>query len=126
MMDGLADALASISAGILLLRDDPHDDEAPPITEAPVDAVVLIGCSGRTRAALEIVRQRGLPVVVIEGDAGEGFRGSRWTTERPAPRSPVMYSIWGIRTSRRSPCPWMPSAVAARSHRSGWPRRPST
>ncbi|MFD5224079.1 LacI family DNA-binding transcriptional regulator [Microbacterium sp. NPDC058342] len=73
MMDGLSDALASISAGILLLRDDPQGDEAPPITEAPVDAVVLIGCSGRTRAALETVRQRGLPVVVIEGDAGEGI-----------------------------------------------------
>lgn len=73
MMDGLTDALAEVSAGILLLRDDPHGDEAPPVTEAPVDAVVLIGCSGRTRSALEIVRQRGLPVVVIEGDAGEGI-----------------------------------------------------
>ena len=73
MMDGLSDALAAISAGILLLRDDPQGDEAPPITEAPVDAVVLIGCSGRTRSALETVRQRGLPVVVIEGDAGEGI-----------------------------------------------------
>lgn len=72
MMDGLSDALAADSAGILLLRDDPQGDEAPPITEAPVDAVVLIGCSGRTRAALDTARQRGLPVVVIEGDAGEG------------------------------------------------------
>ncbi|HTN55517.1 MAG TPA: LacI family DNA-binding transcriptional regulator [Microbacterium sp.] len=71
MMDGLTDALAEVSTGILLLRDDPHEDEAPPVAEAPVDAVVLIGCSGRTRAALEIVRQRGLPVVVIEGDAGD-------------------------------------------------------
>lgn len=72
MMDGLADALAEVSTGILLLRDDPQDDQAPPVAEAPMDAVVLIGCSGRTRAALEIVRQRGLPAVVIEGDAGEG------------------------------------------------------
>lgn len=71
MMDGLTDALATASAGLLLLRDDPRDDEAPPIAEAPVDAVVLIGCSARTRTALETVRQRGLPVVVIEGDAGD-------------------------------------------------------
>jgi len=73
MMDGLTDALAADSVGLLLLRDDPRGDEPPPIADAPVDAVVLIGCSGRARAALEIVRQRGLPVVVIEGDAGEGI-----------------------------------------------------
>lgn len=70
MMDGLTDALASISTGILLLRDDPRDDEPPAIAEAPVDAVVLIGCSARADELLEVVRQRGLPVVVIEGDAG--------------------------------------------------------
>lgn len=71
MMDGLTDALAADSAGLLLLRDDPRGDEAPPIADAPVDAVVLIGCSARTQAAVETVRQRGLPVVVIEGDAGD-------------------------------------------------------
>ncbi|WP_036281068.1 LacI family DNA-binding transcriptional regulator [Microbacterium sp. CH12i] len=72
MMDGLTDGLASLGAGVLLLRDEPGEDEASPLTTAPVDAVVLIGCSGRTRASLEVVRSRGLPVVVIEGDAGEG------------------------------------------------------
>lgn len=72
MMDRLTDALAEVSAGLLLLRDDPTGDGAPPIADAPVDAVVLIGCSGRARSALEIVRARGLPAVVIEGDAGEG------------------------------------------------------
>lgn len=70
MMDGLADALADDSVGLLLLRDDPREGETPPIADAPVDAVVLIGCSTRTRPALEAVRRRGLPVVVIEGDAG--------------------------------------------------------
>ncbi|UJP09493.1 LacI family DNA-binding transcriptional regulator [Microbacterium sp. KUDC0406] len=74
MMDGLTDALTEASAGLLLLRDDPDGEGAHPVTEAPVDAVVLIGCSARTREALEIVRGRGLPVVVIEGDAGRGPR----------------------------------------------------
>ncbi|MFE6996351.1 LacI family DNA-binding transcriptional regulator [Microbacterium sp. NPDC057659] len=77
MMDGLTDALAGAGAGagagLLLLRDDPEAEGPHPVTEAPVDAVVLIGCSARTREALEIVRGRGLPVVVIEGDAGEGI-----------------------------------------------------
>lgn len=69
MMDGLTDALASISAGILLLRDEPRESEPPPIADAPVDAVVLIGHSARAREVLDAVRQRGLPVVTIEGDA---------------------------------------------------------
>jgi DNA-binding LacI/PurR family transcriptional regulator len=73
MMDGLTDGLASLGAGVLLLRDEPGEGEVSALTTAPVDAVVLIGCSGRTRASLEIVRGRGLPVVVIEGDAGEGI-----------------------------------------------------
>lgn len=73
MMDGITDGLASLGAGVLLLRDEPGEGEVSALTTAPVDAVVLIGCSGRTRASLEIVRSRGLPVVVIEGDAGEAI-----------------------------------------------------
>ncbi|MGB4136622.1 MAG: LacI family DNA-binding transcriptional regulator [Microbacterium sp.] len=73
MMDGLTDALGEVSAGLLLLRDDPQGDGPAPVTEAPVDAVVLIGCTTRSREALEVVRGRGLPAVVIEGDAGEGI-----------------------------------------------------
>ncbi|WEK61589.1 MAG: LacI family DNA-binding transcriptional regulator [Candidatus Microbacterium colombiense] len=72
MMDGLTDGLAELSAGILLMRDEPGEDGSA-LASAPVDAFVLIGCSGRTRASLEVVRGRGLPVVVIEGDAGDGI-----------------------------------------------------
>jgi DNA-binding LacI/PurR family transcriptional regulator len=71
MMDGLADGVADLGAGLLLLRDDAADGELA-LNSAPVDAVVLIGCSTRMREALGVVRARGLPVVVIEGDAGEG------------------------------------------------------
>ncbi|MCX6503367.1 MAG: LacI family DNA-binding transcriptional regulator [Microbacterium sp.] len=71
MMDGLADALADLGSGLLLLRDDAAEGELT-LNSAPVDAVVLIGCSTRMRDALDVVRSRGLPVVVIEGDAGEG------------------------------------------------------
>ncbi|WP_407358911.1 LacI family DNA-binding transcriptional regulator [Microbacterium sp. LTA6] len=73
MMDGLTDGLAELSAGILLMRDEPGEGGSSALSSAPVDAVVLIGCSGRTRDSLEVVRSRGLPVVVIEGDAGEGI-----------------------------------------------------
>ncbi|WP_404445091.1 LacI family DNA-binding transcriptional regulator [Microbacterium marinum] len=72
MMDGLSDALAPIGAGILLLRDEGPDAPAtaPSLTSAPIDAAVLLGCNEIVRASVETVRGRGLPVVVIEGDAG--------------------------------------------------------
>ncbi len=71
MMDGLADAVGHLGAGLLLLRDDGSGGE-PALNSAPVDAVVLLGWSAGMLASLATVRARGLPVVVIEGDAGEG------------------------------------------------------
>jgi len=76
MMDGLADAVAPLGAGLLLLRDhEPVASDAtatgPSLTTAPLDAAVLIGCSGLLRESLEAVKARGIPVVVIEGDAGD-------------------------------------------------------
>ncbi|MGZ0712171.1 LacI family DNA-binding transcriptional regulator (plasmid) [Coraliomargarita sp. W4R53] len=75
MMDGLADGVASLGAGLLLLRDDPRSQtpHGPTLTTAPIDAAVLIGCSGNLRESLDVVKARGIPVVVIEGDAGDGI-----------------------------------------------------
>ncbi len=72
MMDGLADAVAPEGAALLLLRDGVGAPGGPTLTTAPIDAAVLVGCSGSMRASLEVVQARGIPVVVIEGDAGEG------------------------------------------------------
>ncbi|KAA9106314.1 LacI family DNA-binding transcriptional regulator [Microbacterium rhizomatis] len=77
MMDGLADGVAPLGAGLLLLRDhvgsaDRPLGTEPTLTTAPLDAAVLIGCSGTLRESLDVVKARGIPVVVIEGDAGEG------------------------------------------------------
>ena len=77
MMDGLAEGVSTLGAGLLLLRDDAGTADgassAPNLRSAPVDAVVLVGCSGRLADSLEAVRGRGIPVVVIEGDAGPGI-----------------------------------------------------
>ncbi len=73
MMDGLADGVASIGAGLLLLRDQAPPGTEPTLTTAPLDAAVLVGCSGLLRESLAVVTARGIPVVVIEGDAGEGI-----------------------------------------------------
>lgn len=72
MMDGLTETVAGVGAGLLLLRDQAEDTGAPTLTTAPVDAAVLVGCSGLVRESLAAVRARGIPVVVIEGDAGDG------------------------------------------------------
>ncbi|MRH28278.1 LacI family DNA-binding transcriptional regulator [Microbacterium sp. SYP-A9085] len=70
MMDGIADGVASLGAALLLLRDD--EDREPTLVSAPLDAAVLVGCNPRMRDSLAILHGRGIPVVVIEGDAGEG------------------------------------------------------
>ncbi len=71
MMDGITDGLASVGAGILLLRDEPEETEGPALVTAPVDAAILIGCSARSREDVDLLRGRGVPAVVIEGDAGD-------------------------------------------------------
>jgi DNA-binding LacI/PurR family transcriptional regulator len=70
MLDGLAEGVAAEGAGLLLLRDAPAGAGPSPRT-APADAFVLVGCNGRMRESLDAIRGRGIPVVVIEGDAGE-------------------------------------------------------
>lgn len=73
MMDGLSDAVSPLGAGLLLLRDhDPTESGmAASLTTAPLDAAVLVGCSGHLRESLAAVKARGIPVVVVEGDAGD-------------------------------------------------------
>jgi DNA-binding LacI/PurR family transcriptional regulator len=72
-MDGLTEGVAPIGAGLLLLRDRPHaDGDAPSLTTAPIDAAVLIGCDGAVADAVAVLGRRGVPVVVVEGDAGAG------------------------------------------------------
>lgn len=73
MMDGLAEGVAPLGAGLLLLRDHSPVGSEPTLMTAPLDAAVLIGCSGMLRESLAVVTGRGIPVVVIEGDGGEGI-----------------------------------------------------
>ena len=76
VMDGLTEGVAELGAGVLLLRDNSKDpdlaDAQPTLMTAPIDAAVLIGCSTVMRESLDVMRARNIPVVVIEGDAGEG------------------------------------------------------
>lgn len=70
MMDGLTDALAPIGAGVLLLHDEGPVESAPTLTTAPVDAAILLGCNEILQSSVDVLGRRGIPVVVVEGDAG--------------------------------------------------------
>jgi DNA-binding LacI/PurR family transcriptional regulator len=64
MLDGLADETGAAGAGLLLLTET--GDDRVSIGSAPMDAVVLIGCSTSLEDAVAVLRQRGLPIVAIE------------------------------------------------------------
>lgn len=70
-LDGIAEGIAPLGAGLLLLTDTGDGDAPVSIESAPVDAVVLIGCSPRLADSVEILRRRGIPAVAIEGAADE-------------------------------------------------------
>lgn len=66
MLDGVAAETGNAGAGLLLLSDagGPQID----IRSAPMDAVILVGCSTRLDESVAVLRQRGMPVVAIEAD----------------------------------------------------------
>lgn len=69
MLDGISEGIAPLGAGLLLLTDT--GDGAVNVGNAPVDAVALIGCSPRLAHTVEQLRLRGIPMVAIEGHAGD-------------------------------------------------------
>jgi DNA-binding LacI/PurR family transcriptional regulator len=70
MLDGLADETGAIGAGLLLLTETAT--ERLSVESAPVDAVVLVGCSTRLDDSVAILRQRGLPIVAVEAPPMDG------------------------------------------------------
>jgi DNA-binding LacI/PurR family transcriptional regulator len=63
MLDGLADALGTAGLGLLLMTEPGSG-----LALAPMDAVVLVGCSTRLDTSVVVLRKRGLPVVAIEAE----------------------------------------------------------
>lgn len=74
-LDGLADHLGPRGLGVLLLpaAGAPLDGPDPVIATAPMDAAVLLGGARREDPALEVLRRRGIPVVLSEGPLSEGL-----------------------------------------------------
>jgi DNA-binding LacI/PurR family transcriptional regulator len=75
-LDGISEEIGSVEAGLLVLTEvagEAGGDEATPVTlsDAPIDAAVLMGCSPRFEESIATLRARGVPVVGIEGDPGD-------------------------------------------------------
>ena len=70
LLDGITEEIAAVDAGLLILTD--AGEAAKRIEDAPMDAVVLIGCSPRLDESVATLRQRGIPLVAIEGDPAVG------------------------------------------------------
>ncbi|CAN5168295.1 substrate-binding domain-containing protein [soil metagenome] len=66
MLDGIADELGSAGLAMLLLTDTGEGGAS--ISLAPMDAVVLVGCSTELHGSVTVFRQRGIPVVAIEAE----------------------------------------------------------
>ncbi|MCP2032912.1 DNA-binding LacI/PurR family transcriptional regulator [Okibacterium sp. HSC-33S16] len=64
-LDGLAEEISVIGAGLLLMPDIGGD--VMNVNTAPVDAVVLVGCNADAISTLEVLRRRNIPIVQIEG-----------------------------------------------------------
>lgn len=71
LLDGLAEEVADMDAGLLLLTPDGGAPNR--IEEAPMDAVVLMGYDDRIATALTALRHRGVPAVAIEGIPSDGI-----------------------------------------------------
>jgi DNA-binding LacI/PurR family transcriptional regulator len=65
MLDGIADVTGPSGNSLLLLTETAASRAS--LVEAPIDAVVLFGCSPSVDSKVEIVQRRGIPVVSIEG-----------------------------------------------------------
>jgi DNA-binding LacI/PurR family transcriptional regulator len=69
MLDGIADETGSAGLAMLLLTET---GGAADIAVAPMDAVILIGCSTRLDQSVVTLRQRGMPIVAVEAEPMPG------------------------------------------------------
>ncbi|PFG29532.1 LacI family DNA-binding transcriptional regulator [Paramicrobacterium agarici] len=67
-LDGLAEELSSLGAGLLLMSDSAESTSQVTVANAPVDAVVLLGCNIDPGHSLDVLTRRGIPMVAIEAE----------------------------------------------------------
>lgn len=73
VMDALIEDLGEMGLGVLLIPSPSGEaDERSLLDSAPMDAAVVIRVRDRGEPALEILKRRGVPIVVMEGPAPAG------------------------------------------------------
>ncbi len=70
MLDGIAEEAGAAGAGLLLLAET--GGQRVDVASAPMDAVILVGCSQSLDASVATLRRRGIPIVAIEADDMDG------------------------------------------------------
>jgi DNA-binding LacI/PurR family transcriptional regulator len=72
-LDGIAEVAGAAGVSLLLLRSQVDDESGlGPLVDAPMDAVILVGCNLRIDPAVGVLRRRRIPVVAIEADDIDG------------------------------------------------------
>ncbi len=73
VMDGLIADLSDMGLGVLLIPSPTGQvDERSLLDSAPLDAAVVLRVRNRAEPALDILKRRGIPTVVLEGNAPAG------------------------------------------------------
>lgn len=70
MLDGIADELGTAGMALLLLTETGNGEAE--LSLAPMDGVVLVGCSTQLDRSVTVFRQRGIPMVAIEAEHRPG------------------------------------------------------
>ena len=73
VMDGVVSGLGDLGLGVLLVPSPTGEPGERPLLETvPMDAAIILGIRGEDDPSLEILRKRGIPVVVMEGSPPHG------------------------------------------------------
>ena len=73
VMDGLIGDMGEMGLGVLLIPSPSGDpDERSLLESAPLDAAVVLRVRDRGEPALDILKRRGVPIVVMEGNPPTG------------------------------------------------------
>ena len=84
VIDGVVASLGDLALGVLLIPSPSGEpDELPLLETAPIDAAIVMRVRDHDDPSLEILRKRGIPVVVMEGPA-PGGAGSVTIDDRQA------------------------------------------
>jgi DNA-binding LacI/PurR family transcriptional regulator len=72
LMDGIAEVLGPHGVGLLLLAGDETRPAPDKLARIPMDAAIFATCGLEEDRALDLLRNRGVPIVAIDGPVAEG------------------------------------------------------